>query len=184
MERLKLQSLQGSAIPGRGRTLYFCSRYYLPTIAFMTASTASTAGPDVQRASFEPKELALLTMEFYRRNYIEGLFLSSAVEVSPDHTAERILNCIRLLRVEYGFAGYIHAKIIPGVSPEILHEIGLVADRLSINIELPTKESLSLLAPQKKPKNIFTPMKQITQTLTERRQLERAGNHVQKSGYL
>ncbi len=130
---------------------------------------------DVQRASFEPKELALLTMEFYRRNYIEGLFLSSAVEVSPDYTAERILNCIRLLRVEYGFAGYIHAKIIPGVSPEILHEIGLVADRLSINIELPTKESLSLLAPQKKPKNIFTPMKQITQTLTERRQLKGPG---------
>ncbi|MEL7657870.1 MAG: putative DNA modification/repair radical SAM protein, partial [Bacillota bacterium] len=74
---------------------------------------------DVPRASFEPKELARLTMEFYRRNYIEGLFLSSAVEVSPDYTAERIMNCIKLLRVEYGFAGYIHAKIIPGVSQEI-----------------------------------------------------------------
>ncbi len=130
---------------------------------------------DVRRASFEPRELARLTMEFYRRNYIEGLFLSSAVEVSPDYTAERILNCIGLLREEYGFAGYIHAKIIPGVSPEILHKIGLLADRLSINIELPTKESLNLLAPQKNPKNIFTPMKQITQTLTERRQLKGAG---------
>lgn len=130
---------------------------------------------DVPRASFEPKELARLTMEFYRRNYIEGLFLSSAVEVSPDYTAERIMNCIKLLRVEYGFAGYIHAKIIPGVSQEIVHQIGLVADRLSINIELPTSESLGLLAPQKKPKNIFAPMKQITQTLTERRQLKGPG---------
>ena len=130
---------------------------------------------DVPRASFEPKELAQLTMEFYRRNYIEGLFLSSAVEVSPDYTAERILNCIKLLRIEYGFAGYIHAKIIPGVSQEIVHQIGLVADRLSINIELPTSESLGLLAPQKKPKNIFAPMKQITQTLTERRQLKGPG---------
>lgn len=130
---------------------------------------------DVPRASFEPRELARLTIEFYRRNYIEGLFLSSAVEVSPDYTAERIMYCIKLLRDEYGFGGYIHAKIIPGVSPEILHQIGLLADRLSINIELPTKESLSLLAPQKKPKNIFTPMRQITQTLTERRQLKGPG---------
>lgn len=130
---------------------------------------------DVSRASFEPEELAKLTIEFYRRNYIEGLFLSSAVEVSPDYTAERILHCIRLLRVEYGFAGYIHAKIIPGVSQEIVHQIGLVADRLSINIELPTSDSLGLLAPQKKPKNIFAPMKQITQTLTERRQLKGPG---------
>jgi putative DNA modification/repair radical SAM protein len=130
---------------------------------------------DVARASFEPNELARLTIEFYRRNYIEGLFLSSAVEVSPDYTAERILHCLRMLRDEYGFAGYIHAKIIPGVSPEILHQIGLAADRLSINIELPTKDSLNLLAPQKKPKNIFTPMKQITQTLTERRALKGPG---------
>lgn len=136
---------------------------------------------DVPRASFEPKELARLTIEFYRRNYIEGLFLSSAVEVSPDYTAERILSCLRLLRDEYGFEGYIHAKIIPGVSPEILHQLGLVADRLSVNIELPTEKSLSLLAPQKKPKNIFTPMKQITQTLTERRQLKGPGTMFKNS---
>lgn len=131
---------------------------------------------DISRASFEPRELANLTIEFYKRNYIEGLFLSSAVEVSPDHTADRILSCLQILREEYGFAGYIHAKIIPGVSPEIIHQIGLMADRLSINLELPTQESLSLLAPQKKPKNIFIPMKQITQTLTERRQLKGPGN--------
>ena len=130
---------------------------------------------DVPRASFEPRELARLTIEFYRRNYIEGLFLSSAVEVSPDYTAERIMHCIRMLRNEYGFGGYIHAKIIPGVSQEILHQIGLLADRLSVNIELPTKKSLNLLAPQKTPKKIFTPMRQITQTLTERRQLKGPG---------
>lgn len=131
---------------------------------------------DFQRASFEPDELARLTIEFYRRNYIEGLFLSSAVEVSPDHTAERILESLRLLRYKYGFNGYIHAKIIPGVSQELLHQIGLVADRLSVNIEMPTARSLQAFAPQKKPKEIFTPMRQITNSLIERNSLKGPGN--------
>lgn len=131
---------------------------------------------DFPRASFEPDELARLTIEFYRRNYIEGLFLSSAVEVSPDHTAERILESLRLLRYKYGFSGYIHAKIIPGVSQELLHEIGLVADRLSVNIEMPTARSLQAFAPQKKPKEIFTPMRQITNSLIERTSLKGPGN--------
>ena len=113
---------------------------------------------DFPRASFEPEELAALTIEFYRRNYIEGLFLSSAVEISPDYTAERILQCLTLLREAYGFAGYIHAKIIPGVSPEILHRIGLVADRLSVNIEMPSESSLKRFAPQKQVRQIFAPM--------------------------
>lgn len=130
---------------------------------------------DFPRASFEPDELARLTIEFYRRNYIEGLFLSSAVEVSPDYTAERILEALQLLRHKYGFAGYIHAKIIPGVSPEILHQIGLVADRLSVNIEMPTSKSLELLAPQKKPKEIFAPMRQITNSLIARNALKGPG---------
>ena len=130
---------------------------------------------DFPRASFEPDELARLTIEFYKRNYIEGLFLSSAVEVSPDYTAERILQCLELLRYKYGFAGYIHAKIIPGVSPEILHRIGLVADRLSVNIEMPTSKSLAAFAPQKKPKQIFAPMRQITNTLIETRSLKGPG---------
>lgn len=131
---------------------------------------------DFPRASFEPDELARLTIEFYRRNYIEGLFLSSAVEVSPDHTAERILESLRLLRYKYGFSGYIHAKIIPGVSQELLHEIGLVADRLSVNIEMPTARSLQAFAPQKKPKEIFAPMRQITNSLIERNSLKGPGN--------
>ena len=130
---------------------------------------------DVERASFEPDELARLTIEFYRRNYIEGLFLSSAVEISPDYTAERILNCLSLIRDEYGFFGYIHAKIVPGVSPELLHKIGMVADRLSVNIELPTEKSLRLLAPQKKKEAIFTPMRQITNTMIEQRSLKGPG---------
>lgn len=131
---------------------------------------------DVPRASFEPEELAQLTIEFYRRNYIEGLFLSSAVEISPDFTAERILECLRLLRRKYGFAGYIHAKIIPGVSSELVHAIGLEADRLSVNIEMPTSKSLELFAPQKKPKEIFRPMRQITNSLIERNALKGPGS--------
>lgn len=130
---------------------------------------------DFPRASFEPDELARLTVEFYKRNYIEGLFLSSAVEISPDYTAERILECLRLLRWKYGFAGYIHAKIIPGVSPEILHAIGFVADRLSVNIEMPTSKSLRAYAPQKKPEQIFAPMKQIKNTLIETNSLKGLG---------
>ena len=131
---------------------------------------------DVERVSFEPEELARLTIEFYRRNYIEGLFLSSAVDRSPDYTAERILECLRLLRHKYGFAGYIHAKIIPGVSQELVHAIGLEADRLSVNIEMPTSRSLEMFAPQKKPKQIFAPMRQITNSLIERNALKGPGS--------
>lgn len=131
---------------------------------------------DVPRASFEPDELARLTIEFYRRNYIEGLFVSSAVERSPDYTAERMLECIRLLRHKYGFSGYIHAKMIPGASPEMIHMTGLEADRVSVNIEMPDSVSLSRFAPQKKPKTIFAPMRQITNSLIERNALVGPGN--------
>jgi putative DNA modification/repair radical SAM protein len=130
---------------------------------------------DVARRTFEPKELADLTIEFYRRNYIEGLFLSSAVIVSPDYTAELMYKCLYTLRETYGFTGYIHAKVIPGVSPELLHLIGLVSDRLSVNIEMPSQDSLSLLAPQKKSKGIFGPMRQIAQTQAEQKTLKSAG---------
>ncbi|MDR0875951.1 MAG: putative DNA modification/repair radical SAM protein, partial [Clostridiales Family XIII bacterium] len=128
-----------------------------------------------KRCTFEPRELADLTMEFYRRNYIEGLFLSSAVLGNPDNTVERMAECLAILREEYGFAGYIHAKVIPGVSPEILAQLGFVADRLSVNIELPSSESLSLLAPQKKAPGIFGPMRQITQTQIEQKTLKSPG---------
>ncbi|MBQ6370199.1 MAG: biotin synthase, partial [Firmicutes bacterium] len=133
-----------------GRCVSLLKVLFTNNCVYNCAYCVSRRDNDFPRASFEPEELAALTMEFYRRNYIEGLFLSSAVEVSPDYTAERILQCLTILREAYGFAGYIHAKIIPGVSPEILHRIGLVADRLSVNIELPTEESLKKFAPQKK----------------------------------
>ena len=104
---------------------------------------------DIPRATFAPRELAELTMEFYRRNYIEGLFLSSAVLGTPDYTTERMLAVLRLLRGEYRFGGYIHAKAIPGTSPELLQQLGYLADRLSVNVELPSERSLNLLAPDK-----------------------------------
>jgi len=131
---------------------------------------------DVERASFEPEELAKLTIEFYRRNYIEGLFLSSAVEVSPDYTAERMLSCLKLLRNEYGFGGYIHVKIIPGVSQELIYQLGLLADRMSVNIEFPTESGLNKLAPQKKLQEILKPMKQIQTTMLEQKSLKGPGN--------
>lgn len=137
---------------------------------------------DVARASFEPEELADLTIEFYRRNYIEGLFLSSAVERSADATAERILRCLWLLRQQHRFAGYIHAKIIPGVSRELVAQIGLLADRLSVNIELPSSDSLGLLAPQKKPKGIFAPMRQITDTIGEQKHLSSKKGRAKSGG--
>ena len=130
---------------------------------------------DVQRASFEPSELADLTIEFYKRNYIEGLFVSSAVEKSPDYTCEKLIKCLQILRYDRGFAGYIHAKIIPGADERLVHRIGLLADRVSVNMELPTERSLALLAPQKKPREIFSPMRQITNTLIERNSLSGPG---------
>ena len=97
---------------------------------------------DTRRAAFTPRELAELTIGFYRRNYIEGLFLSSGVLRSPDYTTEQMIECLRLLRQEYRFNGYIHAKAIPGTSPELVQQLGLLADRLSVNIELPSQEGL------------------------------------------
>ncbi|MDR2899209.1 MAG: putative DNA modification/repair radical SAM protein, partial [Clostridiales bacterium] len=116
---------------------------------------------DTQRATFTPEELAELTIEFYRRNYIEGLFLSSAVLKNADYTTERMIGVLRLLRYEHNFWGYIHAKVIPGTSPELVYQIGLLADRLSVNVELPSESSLVKLAPEKERKAIFKPMGMI-----------------------
>lgn len=113
---------------------------------------------DTPRASFTPRELADLTIQFYRRNYIEGLFLSSAVVQSPDHTCELMLETLRILRQEYQFYGYIHAKAIPGASPVLLSQIAALADRMSVNIELPSQQSLALLAPDKHREDILKPM--------------------------
>ncbi|NEX12708.1 MAG: putative DNA modification/repair radical SAM protein [Prosthecochloris sp.] len=119
----------------------------------------------VQRTSFEVQELVDLTISFYRRNYIEGLFLSSAVLKNPDHTMERMVGVVRKLRQEERFAGYIHMKVIPGSSRELVGEAGLFADRVSVNIELPSGSSLNLLAPQKDKQAILTPMAFLGETI-------------------
>jgi len=119
------------------------------------------ASNDCRRAAFTPEELAGLTIEFYRRNYIEGLFLSSGVIGSADNTMERMIEVLELLRNRYGFRGYIHAKTIPGASPVLVRRMGFLADRLSVNIELPSEKSLNLLAPNKGKAAILAPMAQI-----------------------
>ena len=122
---------------------------------------------DVPRTAFTPRELAELTIGFYRRNYIEGLFLSSAVLRDPDYTTERMIETLRLIREEYGFAGYIHAKAIPGADPLLTYRLGLLADRMSVNIELPSEASLKALAPDKTRASILTPMAQIREAILE-----------------
>lgn len=116
---------------------------------------------DTKRAAFTPHELADLTISFYRRNYIEGLFLSSGVLRSPDYTTELMIKALRILREEYRFNGYIHAKAIPGTAPELVEQLGFLADRLSVNIELPSEAGLRTLAPDKTKQAILSPMRQI-----------------------
>ena len=116
---------------------------------------------DRPRATFSVKEIVELTIGFYRRNYIEGLFLSSGVIKNPDHTMERMIQVVKKLRTEENYNGYIHLKTIPGASSELIHEAGLWADRLSVNIEIPTELNLKRLAPEKNFKRILTPMSQI-----------------------
>lgn len=116
---------------------------------------------DVPRATFTPEEICTLTMEFYRRNYIEGLFLSSGIIGNPTFTQELICRTVWLLRNRYRFNGYVHVKAIPGAAPEIIQQTGFLVDRMSVNLELPTAEGLRSLAPNKHRKSILTPMRQI-----------------------
>ena len=116
---------------------------------------------DVERASFTAEEIINLTINFYRRNYIEGLFLSSAVINSPNFTMELLTTVVEKLRTEHNFRGYIHLKAIPGADEELIKKAGSYVDRMSVNIELPSSESLKLLAPEKKKEEIFTPMSLI-----------------------
>ncbi len=125
---------------------------------------------DVRRTAFTPEELAELTIGFYRRNYIEGLFLSSGVLRSPDYTTELMIRTLRLLRETYRFNGYIHAKAIPGTAPELVEQLGLLADRLSVNIELPSEQGLRTLAPDKNKGAILAPMGQIRSRRLENRE--------------
>ena len=128
------------------------------------------ASNDVVRTSFTPEEICTLTMEFYRRNYIEGLFLSSGILKSPDYTMELIYAALYRLRHVCNFQGYIHVKAIPGADPRLVQMTGFLADRMSVNVELPTAESLRLLAPHKSRKNILAPMRLVQNQITENKQ--------------
>ncbi len=125
------------------------------------------ASSHVQRARFTVEEVVDLCLSFYKRNYIEGLFLSSGIIQSSDYTMEQLVNVARTLRKKHDFRGYIHLKTIPDASPELLHEAGLYADRLSINIELPSKQALSLYAPEKNPVTIHRSMGQLREHIDE-----------------
>lgn len=138
------------------------------------------SGNDVVRTSFTPEEVCTLTMEFYRRNYIEGLFLSSGVLKSPNYTMELLYTVLYKLRHEHNFQGYIHVKAIPGADSRLIQMTGYLADRMSVNIELPTAESLRLLAPHKTRKNILAPMRFVQQMSAENQYEIQIYRHVPK----
>lgn len=129
----------------------------------------SRAANEKERATFTPEEICRLVVEFYRRNYIEGLFLSSAVVKSPAYTMERMYEAIYMLRNKYHFNGYIHVKAIPGAPDDIIYALGFLVDRMSVNLELPTAEGLKRLAPNKKPKNLIRPIQQIQRGIQTQR---------------
>ena len=138
------------------------------------------SGNDVVRTSFTPEEVCTLTMEFYRRNYIEGLFLSSGVLKSPNYTMELLYTVLYKLRHEHNFQGYIHVKAIPGADSRLIQMTGYLADRMSVNIELPTAESLRLLSPHKTRKNILAPMRFVQQMSAENQYEIQTYRHVPK----
>lgn len=146
---------------GDGRCISLLKVLYTNECVFDCKYCVNRASNDVVRTSFTPEELSRLTIEFYRRNYIEGLFLSSGVKGSPDETMEELIRTVELLRKQYHFQGYIHLKAIPGASPELIQRAGYLADRMSVNLELPTAEGLRKLAPHKSRRTILKPMKQI-----------------------
>ena len=133
---------------------------------------------DIPRATLSVTELVELTMEFYRRNYIEGLFLSSGVVRNPDYTMERLVRVAKDLRVKHRFNGYIHLKSIPGASQELVHEAGLYADRMSVNLEIPTERNLKLLAPEKDHRSVYLPMKYIQQGVLESAEERKLHRHA------
>ncbi len=138
----------------------------------------SRADADTPRATATPEEICELTIDFYKRNYIEGLFLSSAVVRSPDFAMEQLLLTVKKLRTEYNFHGYIHLKGIPRADPLLVHEAALYADRMSYNIELPTEASLQLLAPQKSKQSLLAPMRQLQRERRIFREEKRKGHFL------
>jgi len=141
---------------------------------FDCAYCVSRKSNDVKRAAFTVQEVVDLTINFYRRNYIEGLFLSSGIFKDPDYTMERLVLIARKLRTEHKFNGYIHLKTIPGASDDLIKEAGLYADRLSVNVEMPTEQSLALLAPDKKREDMIKPMTVLKNEIIANREEQKA----------
>ncbi|MBL3539896.1 putative DNA modification/repair radical SAM protein [Aminivibrio sp.] len=158
-----------------GRCISLLKVLFSNDCVFDCAYCVNRRSADIPRATFTPRELADLTIRMYRRNYIEGLFLSSAVVGSPDDTMVQLVRTAKILREEHRFGGYIHAKAIPGASPSLLGTLGLLADRMSVNIELPSEQSLLALAPQKNRDSILRPMAFIGGTIEERKKWKRTG---------
>lgn len=152
---------------------------------FDCAYCVSRRSNDIKRAAFTVQEVVDLTMNFYRRNYIEGLFLSSGIFKDADYTMERLVLIAKKLRQEHNFNGYIHLKTIPAASPELIHEAGMYADRLSINLEIPTDAGLKLLAPEKKREDMIKPMVYLKDQLvktSEEKKLFRSTPHFAPAG--
>ncbi len=148
---------------------------------FDCAYCVSRKSNDVKRAAFTVDEVVDLTISFYKRNYIEGLFLSSGIFKSADYTMERLVRIAKKLRTEHKFNGYIHLKAIPGASDELIHEAGLYADRLSVNLEMPSEQSLKKVAPEKSFADAFKPMNYLKDTIDDHRSQSTA---LVKSKYL
>ncbi|HPB67381.1 MAG TPA: putative DNA modification/repair radical SAM protein [Candidatus Omnitrophota bacterium] len=160
-----------------GRCISLLKVLFSNNCIFDCAYCINRRSNNVCRAQFTPGELAQLTINFYRRNYIEGLFLSSAIVRTPDHTMELLNSTMRLLRETYQFRGYIHVKVIPGASPALVDAAGRLADRVSVNIELPSPQSLSLLAPQKSYPTILSPMRHIHNIIVRNKEDNRNAKH-------
>lgn len=150
-----------------GRCISLLKILFTNECIFRCAYCQNNCNNDVPRASFTPDEVCTLTMEFYRRNYIEGLFLSSGILISPNYTMELIYQTLYQLRVRHHFNGYIHVKAIPGADPVLIEKAGFLADRMSINLELPTADGLKALAPNKSRKTILKPMRLIQNGIME-----------------
>lgn len=153
-----------------GRCISLLKILYTNHCIFDCKYCINRSSNDVVRTSFTPEEVCTLTIEFYRRNYIEGLFLSSGINHTPNETMAEIVQTLMLLREKYHFNGYIHCKAIPGADPDLVELAGWYADRMSVNLELPTTEGLRALAPHKNRKNILLPMRQIQSGIEENMQ--------------
>ena len=151
-----------------GRCISLLKVLYTNQCKYDCAYCQNRRSNDIPRATFLPEELCELTYNFYLRNYIEGLFISSGVVKSPDYTSELIYRTVLMLREQYEFDGYIHVKAIPGTSTELLERLGRIVDRMSVNIELPSENSLKLLAPEKTKEDLVAPMKLIRDKIVER----------------